>query len=359
MKNLQDLPSLCHSPSQVPNMTGSESPKTFLPPDAELEQLAFFPIKYPRLEAFYQQQKALFWTAQEIDYARDRDDWDKLDDPTKYFIRMILLLFAQIDGIINANLMDRFQRETAAYAKECSMFYIIQAAVELNHNETYSLLIKTFIRDPAEQMQALNAIQHHPCIKAIAEWSYRYMDASIPLPLRVIAFACLEGIIIMSVFPGIYFAKLLNILLALTKANEWIARDETLHTNFAIELYYHLTKVWGVPAPENSEIEAVVWSAVDAISGLFRHSLPEPLTKKGGLSADDLIGYARCCARSILDSVGVPCNGERESNPMPWMRVISLPNTTNFFEGRVSEYARETGGTEENETPNFDGDEDF
>ena len=46
----------------------------------DLTKYAFFPIQYPELAKYYHQQKAVFWTAQEIDYVSDRNDWDHLDE---------------------------------------------------------------------------------------------------------------------------------------------------------------------------------------------------------------------------------------------------------------------------------------
>jgi ribonucleoside-diphosphate reductase beta chain len=46
------------------------------------------------------------------------------------------------------------------------------------------------------------------------------------------------------------------------------------------------------------------------------------------------------------------------SNPFPWMELISLTGKTNFFEKRVSEYAR--AGVKQQETSRvFSLDEDF
>ena len=36
------------------------------------------PIKYPKVWKAYENHKNAFWTAQEIDYAADKDDWEKL-----------------------------------------------------------------------------------------------------------------------------------------------------------------------------------------------------------------------------------------------------------------------------------------
>lgn len=310
-----------------------------LPSDEKLSQLAFLPIVNPRLEYYYQRQKELFWTAQEIDYIGDRDQWDSLDENSKKFIKSMLFLFAQIDGIINDNLIENFKKETRELAKECSMFYAIQEAIEWGHNETYSMLIQTFIRDPEEQHKGLNAIQNYPSIKQIAIWSYTYMDSSIPLTERLIAFACVEGVIITDAFASIYWIKRKNILHALTKANEWIARDEGIHTQFAVELYHHMTLLWkSHELVSESRVHEIISSAVSVAENFINEAMNVSLI---GINSEDMVQYVKCTADALAKSLGYdPIYNVL--NPFLWMDVIALPNKTNFFESRVSEYARET-----------------
>ena len=306
--------------------------------ERDFTNLAFLPIKYGELEKFYQEQKKVFWTAQEIDYTDDRSHWDKLDDNSKRYIKFLLFLFAQLDGIVNENLVENFKKETSEFAKECSMFYAIQEAMEWGHNETYSLLINAFIRDPEERARGLNSIKHFPEIKNIADWAFKWMDKSLPLTERIIAFICIEGIVFSSAFAGIYWIKRRNILHGLTKANEWIARDEAIHTRFGISLYHHITSKWNkMEALSTEKVYEIVNSALLTTENFTRNAMNVHLV---GLNADDMIGYVKCTADCILQSLGFePIY--RISNPLEWMAIISMPNKTNFFESKVSEYARE------------------
>ncbi len=310
------------------------------PKERDYTELAFLPIKNPLLEAFYQEQKGVFWAANEIDYTHDRQHWDRLDEPSKEYIKFLLFLFAQLDGIVNENLTENFKRETSVFAKECSMFYAIQEAQEWGHNETYSLLIKAFIRDPEEQSRGLNSIQHYPAIKKIADWSFSYMDASIPLLERIVAFCCIEGVIFSSAFAGIYWIKRRNVLLGLGKANEWIARDEAIHTRFGVALYHHITSIWKKEAslPEET-VHRVIRSAVETTAEFTRTAMNCNLV---GLNAEDMVKYVECTADRLCTSLGYsPIYST--PNPFDWMLIIALPNKSNFFETRTSEYAREQG----------------
>jgi len=303
-----------------------------------LSRLSFLPIENPGLEKYYQEQKNVFWTSQEISFTGDREQFEALDDNTKNYVKPIIFLFAQLDGIINENLVGRFKMETSLLAKECSMVYAIFEAMEWGHNETYSAIIKVYIRDPDEQERGLNAITHFPAIRKIADWAFQWMESSAPLVERIIAFACIEGIIFSSAFAGIYWLKRRNILQGLCKANEWIARDEAIHTRFAVALYHHMTTIWkAAPLLSKERVYEIISSAVNVTEQFTRDAMNVDLV---GIDADDMVLYIKCTADSLATSLGYP-KIYGNLNPFDWMAIISLPNKTNFFEGRVTEYARE------------------
>lgn len=312
--------------------------------DENLTRLAFLPIDNPGLEKYYQEQKKVFWTAQEISFTGDRDQFESLDENTKNYVKPIIFLFAQLDGIINENLVNHFKKETSALAKECGMVYSIFEAMEWGHNETYSTIIKVYIRDQEEQQRGLNAIANFPAIRKIAEWAFKWMESSSPLIERIVAFACIEGIIFSSAFAGIYWLKRKNILPGLCKANEWIARDEAIHTRFAVALYHHITSIWskengGQPSLPQEKVHSIIKSAVDVTEEFTRSAMNVNLV---GIDANEMVDYIKCTANSLSSSLGYS-NIYKIDNPFDWMAIISLPNKTNFFEGRVTEYARDGG----------------
>jgi ribonucleoside-diphosphate reductase beta chain len=101
-----------------------------------------------------------------------------------------------------------------------------------------------------------------------------------------------------------------------------------------------MVSIWKVAEglPE-ARVHAIVRSAVEVTEKFTRTAMNVHLI---GINADDMVGYVKCTADVLCDSLGyaVPYN---VSNPFDWMAIISLPNKTNFFESRVSEYAKESG----------------
>lgn len=82
-------------------------------------RFVMFPIKYNDIWKMYKDQKAAFWTAEEIDLAQDVKDWEKLNDNEKHFIKHVLAFFAASDGIVLENLAQRFCTEIQAPEARC------------------------------------------------------------------------------------------------------------------------------------------------------------------------------------------------------------------------------------------------
>jgi len=300
---------------------------------------SFFPIEHDNLLKYYRLQFDMIWTAQEIDMSQDRHDWQSLDPKTQRLIKFVLCFFAQADGLVIENISKRFQDESSDILKEAGHFYAVQNLVETVHNEMYSIMIDVFITDPAERVRALNAIQHYPSIRKIALWMKKWMESDRPLRERVVAFACIEGIIFVALFVAIWYIKRQNKLPGLCKANEFIARDEALHALFAVELYHTLklnTKDWPEEVKEEQTVLDIVKDAVSIAEDLIKQSLEHDLV---GLKADDLVEYVHMTADNLVTQLGFnPLY--RASNPFEWMVAIGIPNRTNFFEQRVSEYSK-------------------
>lgn len=299
----------------------------------DCSKFSYFPVEHPSLERYYQIQKSMFWVAQDIPYASDRTDWLRLDRPTRKYIKFTIFFFAQFDGIIIENLVEHFKKETS-FLKDAKNFYSAQEFMEVIHNETYGNLIVTYITDEHKRAKAFNAIKNYPSIRKIADWVLRWMDSGAPLLERVVAFACLEGIFFSSAFASIYWIKRRNILKALCKANEFIARDEALHTEFAVELYKVLASTGQHPPLENARIHEIISDSVTVIEEFTRNALRVDLID---MNADDMVEYIKCTADTLSSSFG--CGKiYKAKNPFDWMAVLGLSNKSNFFETTVSEY---------------------
>jgi len=306
---------------------------------SDSEDYGFLPIKYPELAKYYYDQRNVKWVPADVDLHEDRNDYDECDEGTKTLVDGLLAFFVPADGLVEENLFKNFQQDTSFW-KESGFFYAEQCSMEIIHSEMYSLMATTLIRDQTKLASIFNSIKTYPSVKRISEFMKKYMDRKYSLAERIIAFACVEGVLFNSAFAAIYWIKKRNILRGFCKANEFIARDEGIHTKFAVALYLLACKEQKmVPAGENRAYE-IVMEAVETNAQFIKDILKED---KIGMSVNDLIDYTKCTADELLYSIGHQ-KIYNAVNPLDWMAVISLPNKTNFFEDKVSEYTQQTEG---------------
>jgi ribonucleotide reductase beta subunit family protein with ferritin-like domain len=337
---------------------------------------------------FYKKQIATFWTVEEVDLSKDRSDYTlKLSDAERSFVKNILAFFAASDGIVAENLDLNFIEEiTYKEVHHCLRF---QAMMEDIHSEMYSRLIEVLITDPNEKAHMFDAINTIPCIKMKAEWArkwthpsesvkitddksensdktketsnpemerdnkrldYEKVDSA-SLPKRLVAFACVEGIHFSGSFCAIYWLKKRNLMPGLTFSNEFIARDEAMHTMTSITLYNDLKSEYRLPEPVVREIveEAVAIETVFITESISCAML--------GMNVDMMKQYIKFVGDRLMVQLGYS-KIFNVGNPFDFMELISIEGKTNFFENRVSAYNKAGVGSSAADKE-FTLDEDF
>jgi ribonucleoside-diphosphate reductase subunit M2 len=272
---------------------------------------------------------ASFWTAEEIDFSRDYDDFLKLNNNEQHFIKMILSFFAASDTIVNINIGERFVQEVQI--REAIIAYDFQKMIENIHSETYSLQIDNIIRDEKEKEKALDAIKNYPCIKKKADWAYKWIESTDSYAHRLIAFAIVEGIFFSGAFCAIYWIKKRNLMPGLCDSNELISRDEGMHTSFACLIYSTFEK-----KVDEDIVHSIFKEAYEIEREFICDSLPCSVL---GMNSDLMSQYIRFIADGLLVSLGYN-KIWNDINPFDFMESISMEGKTNFFESRPTQYQK-------------------
>ena len=306
--------------------------------------MALFPIKASEQQLFhkYKQSVAVFWTPEEIDFSKDIADWAKLTADEQHFIKYVLAFFAGSDGLVQENLASRFQREVDSQVVK--LFYSFQNAMEGIHSETYSLLIDTYVKDEKEKAKLFDGINTIACIGKKAAWATKWIGSQEEFAIRLVGFACVEGIFFSGAFCSIYWLKKRGLMPGLTFSNELISRDEGLHTEFAVALFHTLAS-----KPSEWTIRQIIKEAVELEQEFICEALPCSLI---GMNSKMMSQYIEFVADRLAVQLGIP-KVYGTVNPFDVMDLISLEGKTNFFEKKVSDYSRPMG----NDAVRFD--EDF
>jgi ribonucleoside-diphosphate reductase beta chain len=306
----------------------------------EEQRYTLHPIKHADIWESFKKQEANFWTAEEVDLSLDKTDWKlKLNDDERYFIKNILAFFAGSDGIVGVNILDNFSKDVKVL--EAQFAYSFQGTMEAIHSEMYSLLIDTYIDDVEEKNKLFNGITTIPCISKKAAWALKWtnnlniddftdqINITNSFAKRLVAFAIVEGLFFSGSFCAIYWIKQRGVLPGLTKANEWIARDEGFHTKFACLLYSKI-----INKLDQETIYEMISEAVEIETEFITESLPVKLI---GMNNELMTDYIMCVANWLLTELGYK-KKYNVKNPFLFMENLGIQSRSNFFDERTSTY---------------------
>ncbi len=302
--------------------------------DEQYSRLTAKPInnKFQILWDLYKKQQHSYWTAEEINFINDYEDFITLSLDEQHFIKMILAFFASSDGIININLRDRFLQEIKP--TEALTAYTWQCMMENIHGEVYSDMLINIVKDINERQKLFTAIKTIPSIKKISDWTFKWINSDKPIGYRIIAFVIVEGIFFSSAFASIFWLKDKYkgklFMEGLIKSNRFIARDEGLHCQFGCAMYsYIINKI------DVNEVYVMIQEANEISSEFVLNAIQ---TKLIGINSELMNQYVNYVSDYILVMLGYP-KLYNVNNPFKFMEMIGMESKDNFFETRPDAYS--------------------
>jgi ribonucleotide reductase beta subunit family protein with ferritin-like domain len=278
---------------------------------------------------FYKKAEKQTWVAEEIDISQD--DFEALPEKEKFYLKNILAFFTISDGLVIDNLATNFMNEVELL--EAQYFYGHQTFIEQVHANGYSLLIDNYIKDEHEKSDLFNSMVTNKAVNKKASWAEKWIEHP-SFAHRLVAFACVEGIAFSSVFAGVFWFRSRNKMNGLGSMNELILRDESLHYEFAANLYNTYLK--DDLKINKEELKEIILSCYEAEKTFVEESMPSGLS---GLTKSDMIQYVEYICDIVLYDFG--CEKHfKVSNPLDYMARIGLSAKNNFFEQRVGQYTR-------------------
>jgi ribonucleotide reductase beta subunit family protein with ferritin-like domain len=231
--------------------------------------------------------------------------------------------------------------------------------MEAIHSETYSLLIDTYVRDEVKKSELLNAVRNFPAIKEKADWALKWItgtpESTTTFAHRLIAFAIVEGVFFSASFCAIFWLRERGLLPGLSFANQLIARDESMHTDFACLLYSKIQN-----RVSESDVHAMFTEAVQIEKRFITEAIPCSLI---GMNADLMTDYIMYISDRLLSIMGY-AKLYNKKNPFQFMEKSASESKVSFFERRNADYAKSCISyvAGKSGVPNelvFNGDDDF
>ena len=293
---------------------------------------SLYPIVWDGMWKYYETHNAAHWVATEIDLSKDNNDWNnKLTDDERYYIKHGLAFFAGSDFIINEN-QSKDAEEVCVL--EYNYFNRDKMSREDIHSIQYANLLEEYVKDDGEKENLKNAVTLIPSVKQKADWMREFI-LNVTFVERLVAGAIMEGIFFSATFCGIFWLRKRGLMAALCDVNEFIARDEGLHRDFACHVYKDIVVN---KLPEDVLIH-MIKKAVKIEQEFVNDSLPVSLI---GMNNSLMCQYVEYMA----DHLSVKLIGKRIFNVndpfSDWMSAISLKVKADFFVHRPTAYGNST-----------------
>jgi ribonucleoside-diphosphate reductase beta chain len=341
-------------------------------------RLSAFPIQHQDLYDAYKKAQASFWVEEEIDseLSKDKAQWDSLTPEIRRFVTRILAFFAVSDGVVCETVQEEILSRVVV--REAMMWYNYQVAIEDIHNLVYSKLVETYVTSSAERRRVLDAAATFPIVSEKIQWVRKWVGAGdelskisrdtrdaislalgrgtsdddalgrlreavsaprVSLAKVVFVNAIMEGVFFSGSFCAIFWVSHhYKMLPGLTKANEFISRDEGMHTAFATHLYnrHIATKLAAAEATQ------IMREAVEIESRFICDALP---TKLPGMNSELMTQYVEFTADRLLTQMGYQkVYGVEQPFPFMEKQSISVRITDFFNDLNVSEYKHFASG---------------
>lgn len=301
---------------------------------------SFKPFNYPwAFEAWLKHEQS-HWLHTEVPMAEDVKQWKKtLTDSEKKFLTHIFRFFTQGDidvagGYVN-NYLPYFKQP------EVRMMLLGFAAREALHVAAYSHLIETLGLPETtynEFLEYQEMREKHDYILDIS--SKNGTKESTATHIAVFS-AFTEG---MQLFSS--FIMLLNFprhgkMKGMGQIVTWSIVDESQHAESMMKLFKQYIKenpeIW------NDQLKSNIYTTAERMVELEDRfiDLAFGINAMNGLTSADVKQYIRYIADRRLIGLGLKGIYKVKKNPLPWVEeLINAPIHGNFFENRVTDYAK-------------------
>ena len=284
---------------------------------------------------YFCRQETQFWTAKELDFTKDREEYAKLPPRYQKLYKDLLGFFVPSDGYITQSSL-RFVLELKQFTAQ--VFLIFQIAIEVVHAESYGMAVAAIIPDKRERDEVYQMINTLPCVQAKGQFIKDLIESDRPLNERLFAAACCEGIFFVTLFAIIFSLRAKGFMKTFIFLNKQVATDETLHRNF------FLAKLRQIGPPPRHTMVAILDRALQIEVDHLAYLLAEPIESVeadclSGVTLENLTAYAKGLCDQILSACGGGTHHDVEVE-LPFMADLSVMKRPNFYEVQANGYKR-------------------
>lgn len=300
------------------------------------ERLEFKPFQYPWAYESWLKHEQMHWLHLEVPLVDDLKQWQKeLTETEKNFLTHIFRFFTQADvdvagGYVN-NFLPTFPQP------EVRMMLLGFAAREAVHIAAYSHLIESLGMPDiySEFLEHKEMMDKHDFLKRYEDKS----DRSIAQQLALFS-AFTEGLQLFSSFIMLLNFTRFGKMKGMGQIVQWSIADESEHVESMIKLFRTFVEenrhIW------KDDLKSELYSICETMVSLEDQFIDRAFAFGGieGLTADEVKKYIRYIADRRLIQMGLKGIYKVKRNPLPWVDEMLGVTHSNFFESKVTDYAK-------------------
>jgi ribonucleoside-diphosphate reductase beta chain len=298
---------------------------------------SYKPFNYPWCYDSFMQSEQMHWLPQEVPLQEDVVDWkNKLTQSEKDFLMHLFRFFTQADvdvaGAYVNNYLPNFPQP------EVRMMLSSFAAREAIHIAAYSHLIETLGIPEAtynEFLQYKEMKDKHDFVEEFITQDKYTMAQQI-----AVFSAFTEGMQLFSSFVMLLNFARFGQMKGMGQIIAWSIADESLHTESMIKLFREFIKenkdIWTDKL--KSQIYVIAEKMVQLEDNFI--DLAYGVNEMKGLAKEEVKAYIRYIADRRLISLGLKGIFKVKKNPLPWVDGMLGTTHSNFFEQKVTDYAK-------------------
>lgn len=313
------------------------------------ERNYFKPFNYPWAYDAWLKHEQAHWLHTEVPMAEDVKDWkSRLTDSERKFLTNIFRFFTQGDidvaGGYVKNYLPYFPQP------EIRMMLSGFAAREALHIAAYSHLIETLGMPESTYSEFAEYEEMAAKHEYVAELSSKNGTLESTATHIAVFSAFTEGMQLFSSFIMLLNFPRHGMMKGMGQIVTWSIVDETMHAENMIKLFR--TFVQENPEIWNDSLKSKIYSIAEKMVELEDKFIDLSFAGSDmrSLNTEDVKMYIRYIADRRLISLGMKGIFKVKKNPLPWVEeMINAPVHGNFFENRVTDYAKGalTGSWEE------------
>lgn len=296
------------------------------------------------------------WMPDEVSMTRDIFQWKngQIAASEQKAVKRALGFFSTADSLAANNIVLGLMRHMTN--KKARRYMIRQAYEEAIHTHTYQHIVQSLGLDEKE---IFNAYHEVPTIMAKDQFVTPFIDVLTDPDFKantleqkrtllksVMMFAgVMEGLFFYAGFANIFALKNDNKMVGTAKQIAFITRDETLHSQFGMDVA--LTIMQENPGIVDAQFKAEMISLFEKAVSLEVDYINEMCSERSfSINPDQQIQYVkfimnRRCQKLGFEKIYDLPKDEKgnDISPLPWMSAaLDLKQEQNFFEGEVMEY---------------------